>query len=447
MRSSRRPLVVLAATVAVIALLTAAATVRDTGRRDKVGLYSLGLGVLPDGTLTNIPVGSTVAYLPGSRVIRPGVEASAEEREAAEGLARESRRWLASGSVPGGNGPYGDMVTDALLDLHALTVDGGAALAGNSRNWRYVWPRDASFVIAALGATGHTEDAMEILDFLAGVQHADGTFEARYLPDGSGPPDDRGLQSDGSGWVLWAVDYLLGTLPPTLEGRELRSAILERYRPLIERSTAFLLSEVDGPDALPTPSADYWEHRERRLTLGTAAPLLAGLESAARLYTDLGLADHADEATAGADLLRTAVVSAFGSSGYGRYPGRSARDAATAFLLPPFQPEALPGAEGAWRASLVEMARPAGGLAPGAAWPEQSISWTPQTSLYAWSAAVNADTEQAHELLSWIDSHRTSLGAISEKVGPGGDAAGVAPLSWSCAVVILTVAELDRSAD
>ena len=42
-------------------------------------------------------------------------------------------------------------------------------------------------------------------------------------------------------------------------------------------------------------------------------------------------------------------------------------------------------------ASAAAMARPAGGLAPGAAWKRDGISWTPQTSLYALTAAVNGE--------------------------------------------------------
>lgn len=89
------------------------------------------------------------------------------------------------------------------------------------------------------------------------------------------------------------------------------------------------------------------------------------------------------------------------------------------------------------------MQRPAGGLAPGASWAEQSLSWTPQTTLYALAAAHNGEHELALKWLAWVDDHRTPLGAIPEKVSPDGSPAAVAPLAWSAAVVVLTVAQLE----
>src|SRR5690606_15164214 len=98
-----------------------------------------------------------------------------------------------------------ELVSTALLDLHVLST-GGGTLAAMNPNWRYVWPRDSSFAAAAFAVSGHLEDAVGALDFLQEVQASDGSFEARYLPDGSGPPDGRLPQTDGTGWALWALD-------------------------------------------------------------------------------------------------------------------------------------------------------------------------------------------------------------------------------------------------
>lgn len=48
--------------------------------------------------------------------------------------------------------------------------------------------------------------AFDPLSYVASMQEKDGTWQARYLPDGSGDvPDDRGPQLDGIGWTLWAT--------------------------------------------------------------------------------------------------------------------------------------------------------------------------------------------------------------------------------------------------
>ena len=428
---------------AVLALVLAGAAAArthlwDTRRADDVGPYAWGVHVSPDGQRAVVPPGTHATYLPDSRVFAPGPQDSAAHANAARAQAALAQDWLDEAQMPGTGSPFEDMTRAALLDIHALSFD-GAALAGYNPNWRYVWPRDASFIAAALATVGQVDDAVAILTFLQDVQHPDGTFEARYLPDGSGPPDERGIQIDGTGWVLWAADHVLGTLEPgDLRIQQIRADL----HGLLERSTAQLLHQVDTPDSLPPPSADYWEHRESDLTLGTAAPVLAGLRSAHRIWSDDGDAARATQTHQAAERLEQAIKTEFGPA-YARYADSTQRDAATAFLLPPFQPAALSGGMDAWRTSIEPMRRPAGGLAPGASWREQTLSWTPQTSLYALAAAHNGEPGMALDWLTWLDAHRTPLGAIPEKVSADGSPAAVAPLAWSAAVVVLTVAQLE----
>ncbi|WP_264031636.1 glycoside hydrolase family 15 [Cellulosimicrobium sp. SH8] len=460
--------------VPALGLTAATAVAAPTG--EHIDLYQDGVAVStgPDGgtALLRLAPGAAATYLPGSRVLDPaaldpaaladGVDPADGEADRlaqvagarldasalldpgrAQDAAAASRAWLASGVVPGADGPFAALGEAALLDLRALTLDDGAALAAASPKWRYVWPRDASFAAAAFARTGHVDDARDVLGFLARVQEDDGSFHARYLPDGSGVPDDRGLQSDGVGWVLWATDVVLEETPAT-ERREVAAEL----RPLVDAATDHALSLVDGEDPLPPPSSDYWEVEPTALTLGTAGPLLAGLEAAADVYSAAGENDRATDATVAAARLRMAVERSFGSQGYPRHVTGGARDASTAFVLPPFQPEPLAGADVAWRASVTEMLRPAGGLAPGAGWREDGISWTPQTTLYALTAASSSDPEDradAQEWLRWVDDHRTASGAIPEKVLADGSPAAVAPLSWSSALVVLALVELDTT--
>lgn len=435
-----RPLTVVAALTVAVTLVAAAALVTPSGRVAHNALYQNGVAIDTEGNPTIIPAGEDPQFLVGTRVLDPG---PGEHESAAEALAAESRQWLADGTVPGAESGYAELARTALLDLRTLTTADGAVLAGPSTNWRYVWPRDASFVSAAYAATGHPDEAIAILEFLQRVQEPDGSFHARYLPDASGVPDDRGLQTDGSAWVLWALDRLLAAAPDMgLDPVPLH----EQFTSMAERATDYLLRQTTTRTGLPLASADYWERPESRVTLGTAAPALAGLEASTRIHRRGGLAERADVLAARAQRLRSAITEEFGPYGYGRYPHRTAQDAAVAFTLPPFLAEPLPGALTAWQASIPGMARPAGGLAPGTRWGEPSMSWTPETALYAWVAAANGRQEQAQQWIDWIAGHRTVTGAIPEKVGPDGSPAHVAPLTWSCALTVLTLAELDGAA-
>jgi glucoamylase len=421
--------------VAVVALISGTALF-ERPRRDDAGSYSDGAALDATGQLQLLAANSDPQLLIGSRVLDPGADADPATIAAALDLAQQQRDWLASGWLP--TGQYRELVSTALLDLHVLST-GGGTLAAMNQNWRYVWPRDSSFAAVAFATSGHLEDAVGALAFLQEVQAPDGSFEARYLPDGSGPPDDRLPQTDGTGWALWALDAVVAAAPPAQ-----RAELLDRFEGLLQRSTAFLLAEVDNSRSLPSPSPDYWEHGEKLLTLGTAAPVLAGLEAASRLHDRAGNAEQATALATVAAEVRSSVELFFGSHSYGRYPGPSHADAASAFTLPPYQPTPLDGALPAWRSSVPSMLRPAGGIAPGAGWREINLSWTPETALYALAAAANGDHEQARLWLDWLAAHRTPIAALPEKVTADGDPSGPAPLAWTCALVVLTVAELER---
>ncbi len=432
----------------------AAAVVGPPAAYARIALYQEGVALLPDGTRDEIPAGTDPTFLAGTRVLDPAARTMARAVAAttvaagaatvppgSADAAAAQRAWLAAGTVPGADGPYASMSRAALLDLHTLLLPGGAAVAGWSEKWRYVWPRDASFVAVALARTGHVDDALDVLGFLDGVQADDGSFEARYLPDGSGPPDDRGLQTDGTGWALWAAGLVVAEIADPAE----RAAAAAQLRPLVLRSVEHATGLV-ARTGLPPASPDYWEVREKSLTLGTVVPLVAGLQQAEvllRLTGDVALAD-----TAGRAALRSqvATVRAFAGSGYARYAVGGHADAATAFLLSPFLRTAPPGARQAWLDSAPTMLRPASGLAPGAGWRDDGVSWTPQTSLYAWVAAENGETGLAQGWLDFLDGHRTAAGSIPEKVLADGSPAAVAPLGWSAACVLLALDALDASA-
>ena len=88
------------------------------------------------------------------------------------------------------------------------------------------------------------------------------------------------------------------------------------------------------------------------------------------------------------------------------------------------------------------MARPAGGLAPGAGWKRDGISWTPETALFAAAWAASGHPEKAEALLRWLGEHRTAAGSFPEKVLHDGRPAAVAPLAWTAALVVIARHEL-----
>ena len=91
------------------------------------------------------------------------------------------------------------------------------------------------------------------------------------------------------------------------------------------------------------------------------------------------------------------------------------------------------------------LTQPNGGVTPGEDWRADGVSWTPQTALFALSAAARGDDTTADALLTWLDRHRTSTGALPEKVNRDLQPAGEAPLSWTAALVVLAGTALQNA--
>jgi hypothetical protein len=273
-----------------------------------------------------------------------------------------------------------------------------------------------------------------VLSFLASLPFDPGVgFDARYHLDGRRVTEDpRPPQEDGCGWVLWAI----GTLP--FEDSTPQSAAVDGLQ---DRCTDTLLDLTRNGHAIPPASPDFTETPVTTTTLGTVAPMLAGLRAAAADYAAAGRYTRAAQASAAADDLAATIAAGFRPA-YERFGDSGGPDAATAMLMPPFVTQA--GVGPAWLRYQALARRPAGGLAPTAAWQPDGNSWTPETALVAYTAAASGDDVKARSLLAWLDRHRTAYGSLPEKVTASGRPAGPAPLLWTDALVLLTLDELER---
>jgi hypothetical protein len=127
--------------------------------------------------------------------------------------------------------------------------------------------------------------------------------------------------------------------------------------------------------------------------------------------------------------------------GYPRTTGAgSGADAAVNFLAPPFAP---PDArvDAAIADAAKRLRAPNGGVVPGEKWPhDPTVAWTPETALFALSASATGDERSATRWLGWLAAHRTTLGAFPEKVDGEGEPKSAAPLGWTEAIVLLSLA-------
>jgi glucoamylase len=398
-----------------------------------------------------VPPGRSGRFEPDSSILRtagedtfvaPGLPApSSLSQSACDTVAEQAdREWLRAGTVPGDTAALRAMATRALLDLRLDVRPNGAVVAGWRSGWDYVWPRDSSWVAVALAQTGHPAMAYQILRFLQRMQPGNGIWDARYLPDGSGPVlDGRPAQLDADGWVPWAV-WSWAASQPLASGGEPRRELAQLWPMVLRAADAAARSLAQ--DGLPGPAMEYWENSVE-VTLGTAAPLLAGLRAAAAVAADIGGAAAASDGhrwAAAAARLASAITAAFGRTGYQRVPlAGSGADAAITFLGPPFAepgPQVLRAARSAQQALAV----PNGGLAPGEAWSgTPDVAWTAETAFFALFDASTGQHSQATALLDWLAAHRTKLGSLPEQVNAAGQPASTAPLSWTDAVTLLAL--------
>jgi glucoamylase len=385
---------------------------------------------------------SSIVRTVGEVFAAPGRMVRLTRREAAcvAAAERADRDWLQAGLVPGATATQRSMAIRALLDLRLAVRPDGAVLAGWYPGWEYAWPRDSCWVAAALAGTGHPAMAYRILRFLQRVQAADGTWAARYLPDGSGPVrDGRPAELDADGWVPWAV-WSWALTQRFTPGSPPRRALALLW-PMLVRAADAAARSLTG-DGLPGPALDYWESGVQ-VTLGTAAPLLAGLRAAADLTADIGGAAAAGDGrrwAAAATRLAGAITAAFGRTGYQRTPAAgSGADAAVTFLGPPFA-DPDPGVLRAVNSAQRALAFPGGGLRPGTRWPGiPGVAWTPETAVFALFDAATGQRSRAAALLAWLAAHRTRLGSLPEQVNSARQPASVAPLSWTDAATLLTL--------
>ncbi|WP_177371015.1 hypothetical protein [Brachybacterium vulturis] len=411
--------------------------------RTVIPLWSETVAYAADGTRRLVGGrADPLELIPGTRIAADLPESSPVRRRAA-GFDEGTAAWRDRLAVARPQEPLlHELAASALQDLWILGDALPAPVAGWSPSWRYLWPRDAAFCAVALARAGLLERALEVLAHLQSLQAADGWFEARYDPATGRAPDGRARQFDGIGLLLWAAAEVADAADGTESAAEAgpastlgRDDVLERLGPLLTLSVGTLRTATRDGTGMPPVTPDYWEVRESSVTLWTMAATLAGLRAGARLTDD-------PEAERAAGTFALLLEGTFGRSGYQRYRAGGGADSARALLDATGSHDLVPRAQ--LLALRQELARPGGGIAPGAGWRADGVSWTPSTSLLGLGLARTGEHEAAAATLRWLAEHRTERGSLPEKVLFDGRPAEVAPLAWTAANTVLALDELLR---
>lgn len=193
------------------------------------------------------------------------------------------------------DGPTDDATANAMYERSLTSVKcaqdpTGATVAGafepGDMGYRFVWPRDQVFLIAALLAAGAEAEAHEALAWLDEKQIDDGTTDDRGIPRGG--TWWQNYRTDGEAhWRALQLDQVGGPVyAHWLAWRETGDdGVLDDHYGMSRRAAEFLLDYDDG--GFPGASQDPWEEVWGRSTEGSAAAI-AGLRCMAEMAEERG---------------------------------------------------------------------------------------------------------------------------------------------------------------
>lgn len=363
----------------------------------------------------------------------------------------------------------------SILVVLSQTNENGAVTAANDSTnlqfnqdrYGYVWPRDASFVVAAMSRAGLGAKVENFFQFAEEAIEDGGYMLHKYNPDGtlgsSWHPwvDEDGekqlpIQEDETAlpiWALWKHSQYTGDT----------DILEELWDGLVEPAAEFMYSYFDDPRGLPKPSYDLWEEEHYTSTF-TVAAVYAGLKAAAEISGETGR--DGQKYAERAESVRKEGLEKLRSDETRRYV-RGIKDgeqvdtvSAPMLFLHEFglvdgDDEYFQNTVNAIRYDLTNdheggIARYKGDRYHAATQEFDDVPGNPWINCTLWlgrhliESAENADQLQAgKQFLDWATEHSLQSGLLPEQVDPfTGEGVSVAPLTWSHAAYIDTALTL-----
>lgn len=326
--------------------------------------------------------------------------------------------------------------------------------------YNYVWPRDGAYVANAMDLAGYPEYSLRFFEFASEVLEPEGYLLQKYNSNGtlasswhpwvSGEEGYLPIQEDETALVVWSLCehyFKYGDV----------EVVARLYPKLVKPASRFLLRFMEG--GLPKPSYDLWEERFG-VHIHTVAAVHAALKLTAKLASELGDSEHADECSKAAELVSASALEKMVSGGrfvrrLFRQEGRLVPDPTVdAAILAPalfgMVDAHSPVAEKSAQAVLEKLSTRVGGYAryegdwymrttkegPGNPWIITTL-WVAQYKILRGS---QEERLEALGLINWCVDHALPTGVMPEQLDLAtGKPTSVAPLAWSHAEFVRTV--------
>ena len=329
------------------------------------------------------------------------------------------------------------------LKLLQAKIHGGIIAAPcMDPEYRFCWPRDATYAAYAFDKCGFHEEAKNFYKWCAKAQEPEGGLYQRYYIGTRLKGPCWGSQTDEIATVLWGMKKHFEL---TSDRRFVRSIWKN-----VKKAADFLVDQASRADRL-VETIGLWEEKFGSHTYSNAA-VYAGLKGSATLAKVIGENDLGQKWDQTAVSLREALLNLSWDEGLDRFiktasPRDENLDISMLSLSYPF--DVLPADDQRMKktADALESAFKfnAGGLGRypfdlyygGNPW----ILTTLWLALYHEKAGNN---DKAKQLILWVQNHRTELDLLSEQVDKQtGAPKSATPLAWSHAFYILSILGLN----
>jgi glucoamylase len=355
------------------------------------------------------------------------------------------KKWIGTFRRDFGNEKMNRIVRRSLLLLRLL-IDknhGGIVAAPCMEpEYRFCWPRDASFVAYALDRCGFHEESERFYKWCQRAQEREGGLYQRYYIEAKLRGPCWSSQIDEIATVVWGMGRHFDL---TKDYRFLKS-----MWPTIEQAANFIC-ECVNPKTNLTESVGLWEERFGSHTYSNAAVYNA-LETSAKIAELLEQDALHQKWDAASESIRESLLNLAWDSRKGRFiktvnPGDEGLDVSLLGLAFPF--EVLPADEDRVKKTVLAIEQAfsyrVGGIGryPG----DSYYGGNPWVLSVLWLALYYeklGDINKVEQLIAWAIDHATPLDLLPEQVDKtSGVPVSAVPLAWSHAFFVLAVTGLN----
>ncbi len=357
------------------------------------------------------------------------------------------KKWITNFKIDNLDAQLARMTRRSLLTLKLLTSEShGGIIAAPCMDpeYRFCWPRDATYVAYTFDRCGYHEEAKSFYRWCTKAQEPEGGLYQRYYIGDRLKGPCWSSQTDEIATVIWGMGKHFEL---TSDRRFVRSVWNS-----VSKGADFLATQVSQADGL-VETVGLWEEQFGNHTYSNAA-VYAGLKSAATLAKVIGKDDLGSKWDQNAIKLRGSLLNLSWDAHLNRFiktasPRNENLDASLLSLSYPF--DVLPANDERMKktALAIESAFTfkSGGVGR---YPfDQYYGGNPWILTTLWLALYYekaGELGKAEPLIRWAFDHSTELGLLSEQVDKvSGAPVSAIPLAWSHAFFILSILDLEKA--